>query len=116
MIAAKLANMRQGARTDIQHSENLPEVSQTDAAKLMNVSDRSIRTAKEVQELVRAEVLELSPAEEAAHIARRKVIWEEITGETLVRIPDKTIGRPKTGDFAFRKILRLWHARTVSRR
>ncbi|WP_435657237.1 ParB/RepB/Spo0J family partition protein [Brucella pituitosa] len=43
---------------------------------------------------------ELSPAEEAQHIARRKAIWEEMRGETFVRNSDKSMGRPKTGDFA----------------
>lgn len=43
---------------------------------------------------------ELSPAEEAAHIARRKAIWEDMRGETFVRNSDKSMGRPKTGDFA----------------
>ncbi|MGE9266405.1 hypothetical protein ACQKHB_23035, partial [Escherichia coli] len=50
MVASKLATMRQGSRTDLEHSESFPEVSQSDAAKLLNVSDRSIRTAKTVQE------------------------------------------------------------------
>ncbi|WP_025091044.1 ParB/RepB/Spo0J family partition protein [Brucella intermedia] len=43
---------------------------------------------------------ELSPAEEASHIARRKAIWEEMRRETFVRNSDKSMGRPKTGDFA----------------
>lgn len=53
MAAAKLANMKRGHRTDIEPSANLPEVpavSQSDAARLLNVSDRSLRTAKHVQE------------------------------------------------------------------
>jgi len=32
MVAAKLANMRQGARTDLEHSANLHEVSSSEAA------------------------------------------------------------------------------------
>jgi MT-A70 len=51
MIASKLANMKQGARTDLQPSANLPEVvSQPDAARLLNVSDRLVRDAKVVRE------------------------------------------------------------------
>ncbi len=48
MIAAKLANMRQGARTDLEPSANLPEVSQPQAAKLFKVGERSVRAAKKV--------------------------------------------------------------------
>jgi ParB-like chromosome segregation protein Spo0J len=51
MAAARLANMRQGARTDLdQPSANLPEVSQKQAAALLNVSDRLVRSAKNLQE------------------------------------------------------------------
>jgi hypothetical protein len=51
MVAGKLANMRQGERTDVEPSANLPDVvSQPEAAKLLNVSERSVRTAKKVQE------------------------------------------------------------------
>lgn len=48
MVAARLANMRQGARTDLQHSANLPEVSQPQAAQMTNVSERSVRSARKV--------------------------------------------------------------------
>ena len=37
--------MRQGARTDLQPSANLPEVSQARAAEMLNVSERSVRSA-----------------------------------------------------------------------
>jgi len=49
MIAARRANMRQGARTDLQPSANLPEVSQEEAAKRYHVSERSVRDAAAVQ-------------------------------------------------------------------
>ena len=52
MVATKLANMRSGHRSDIQPAANLPEVrpatppvSQVGAAKLLNVSARSVRDA-----------------------------------------------------------------------
>jgi hypothetical protein len=48
MVAAKLANMRQGERTDLEPSANLRKVSQSDAAKLLNVSERSVSSAKAV--------------------------------------------------------------------
>lgn len=50
MAAAKIANMPQGARTDLQHSANLPNVSQAEAADLLHVSERSVRSAKTVHE------------------------------------------------------------------
>jgi len=48
MVAAKLANMRQGARTDLQPSANLPEVGQPEAAQMLSVGERSLRSAKKV--------------------------------------------------------------------
>lgn len=47
-VAAKLANMAQGERTDIEPSANLQKVSQADAAKLLNVSTRSVAAAAKV--------------------------------------------------------------------
>jgi len=42
--AAKIANMPQGTRTDLQPSANLPKViSQPEAAKMFNVSERTIK-------------------------------------------------------------------------
>lgn len=46
MVAAKIANMRQGERTDIQPSANLQKVSQEEAAELLQVSPRSIANAR----------------------------------------------------------------------
>jgi len=50
MVAARLATMRQGERTDLQHSATLPKVAQPQAAAMMNVSERLLRSAKTVQE------------------------------------------------------------------
>lgn len=47
-VAAKLANMRQGERTDLEPSANLPKVSQSEAADLLNVGERTIRTYRAV--------------------------------------------------------------------
>ena len=49
MVAASIANMRQGSRTD-KPSANLPEVSQSQAADKLNVSERSLRSAKKVKD------------------------------------------------------------------
>lgn len=49
MVGAKLANMQQGQRTDIQPSANLQNVSQADAAEMLNVSTRTVAAASKVQ-------------------------------------------------------------------
>ncbi len=49
MVGAKLANMRQGERTDVEPSANLPKVSQEQAAELVNVSTRSVTAAAKVE-------------------------------------------------------------------
>lgn len=49
MVAAKLANMNQGERTDVQPSANLQKVSQADAADMLNVSTRSVAAASKVK-------------------------------------------------------------------
>lgn len=50
MVAGKLANMRQGERTDAQPSANLQKVSQADAAALLNVSERAVASAVRVKD------------------------------------------------------------------
>ena len=50
MVGAKLANMRQGERTDMEPSANLHKVSQADAARAVGVSPRLIADAKVIQE------------------------------------------------------------------
>lgn len=53
MIGADIATMRQGERTDLavaEHSDSGPKVSQIEAAKLVQVSDRLIRRAKLVKD------------------------------------------------------------------
>lgn len=49
MAAAEVANMRQGARNDLEPPANLPEVSQSAAAKMFNVSERTVRDAVAVK-------------------------------------------------------------------
>ena len=71
VIAAKMANMKQGARTDLQPSANLPKViSQPEAAKMFNVSERTIRSIKAVER----EAPELIPEIEAGGITAHQAI------------------------------------------
>ena len=49
MVAARLVNIRQGARTDLsQPTATLPEVSQRKAAQMLNVGARTVRYAKTI--------------------------------------------------------------------
>jgi len=57
-VAAKLANMAQGERTDLEPSANLPKVSVQAAADLLNVSERSVTTARKVQDEAPAEIIQ----------------------------------------------------------
>lgn len=50
MLAARIANMRQGERTDLELSEQVPKVSQKDAAKMFGISDKLLRGAKKIIE------------------------------------------------------------------
>ncbi len=75
MVAAKMANMRQGERTDIRPSATLPKVSQVEAARQLGVSDRSVRHALETKntgapELIAAVESGQVPVSIAAHLAR----------------------------------------------
>lgn len=74
MVAARLANMRQGERTDLQPSANLPKVSSANAAEMLNVAERSVTSARKVidsgtPELVKAVESGAVPVSVAAKIA-----------------------------------------------
>lgn len=58
MIAAKMANMRQGQRTDLQLSANSRKVSQTKAAELLNVGHRIVSDANTVLQSGDTELIE----------------------------------------------------------
>lgn len=97
MAAAKLANMQHGGDRKRDQAESLPleprsaPVSQADAAGLLNVSDRSIRTARKVQseaapEIVRAVErgdLSVSLAAKAAGLPKQD------QAEIIDKAPDK---------------------------
>lgn len=94
MVAARLATMRQGERTDLakgQPSANLPKVAQPAAAKALSISERTLRAARRVQDhgepdLVRAVErgrLAVSIAEKASQLApeiQRKIAAEAEAG------------------------------------
>lgn len=66
MVAANIASMRQGQRTDIEPSANLRKVAQDQAAKQLNVSTRTITDAVKVK---REATPELREAVEQGHLA-----------------------------------------------
>lgn len=66
MVAANIATMRQGERTDINPSANLQKVAQNQAAERVNVSPRTVADAVKVR---REAVPELRHAVEQGHIA-----------------------------------------------
>jgi ParB-like chromosome segregation protein Spo0J len=85
MVAAKLANMRQGHRSDKQPSANWQKVSATDAAKSLNVSERSVARAVEIKKngapelvaKVEAGEITVNEAERVAHLgheAQRRIV------------------------------------------
>jgi hypothetical protein len=59
MVAARIANMRQGERTDLEPSSNLNKVSQADAAEMLNVSRHSVVNANKVQNQAEPELVEV---------------------------------------------------------
>jgi len=85
--------MRQGERTDLAPSANLPKVSQADAAKLMGISGRSLRSAKTVSESDTA-TPELVKAMEQGKIAPTKMqIFTLIRGERSASVKTAWEGR-----------------------
>ena len=97
MVAARLANMRQGRRTDLELPANLPEVSQEGAAQALSVSERLLRHAKTVQaegvpELVTAVDRGRLAVSTAADLAR---LPADTQREVLSRTPEEiqTIAR-----------------------
>lgn len=74
MVAADLATMRSGERTDLDFPSELPKVSQAEAAELVGVSPRSVVDAVKVKvegvpELVKAVADGTIPVSAAANIA-----------------------------------------------
>jgi len=67
VVASRLANMRQGERTDIEPSANLPNViSQAEAAKMLNVSERMVRTVKAIEREAPERLSEINLGKETA--------------------------------------------------
>lgn len=72
LVAAKLSNMRQGERTDLEPSANLQKVSQTEAAALLNVSPRTVATVKAIER----DAPDLLPAMESGDLTANAAMRE----------------------------------------
>jgi len=99
MIAAKIANMRSGARTDLEPSANLhqvgnDEVSIEEAAAQVNVSERSVERAKKVNRdcidelsaAVSSGEVKVSDAVKAADLPKAEQKWAVEMVGFLVRV------------------------------
>ncbi len=92
MVAARYATMRQGERTDLEPSANLPKVDQKTAAKTLSISERALRHARHVQQHAEPELaravdrgrLAVSVAERASRLtpaAQRRIAAQAENGD-----------------------------------
>ena len=72
MVANKISNMSQGERTDLEPSVNLPKVSQSEAAKMLNVSTSMVGKVKAIER----DAPELLPEMEAGNMTANKASKE----------------------------------------
>jgi ParB-like nuclease domain len=84
MVAAKLATMWQGERTDLEPSANLPKVSQAHAAELLHISERTLRDAKKVQTEAQPEVIRAVEAGTLAVSAAAKLAEQPVSVQRSV--------------------------------
>jgi len=93
MVAANIANMTQGSRTDREPSANLQEVSRAEAAKKLNVSERTVNTAKKVQEQAAQELIDKVNEGSVSAAANVSSLPAEQTVNSLQAIRDHCIRR-----------------------
>ena len=95
-VAGKIANMRQGDRTDLEPYANLHKVSRAAAAKMLNVSVRSVSDAVKVQKKATPEVvtavddgyMSVSHAAKVADLSpqKQRVIVKEIEKDPTAHV------------------------------
>jgi hypothetical protein len=77
VVAAKIANMKQGERTDIEPSANLPkvrnEVSQDQAAEMLSISPRMVRTIKSIERDAPDLIERIVSGDLTAHAATKEI-------------------------------------------
>ena len=110
VIASEIANMRQGERTDLQPSANLPKVSQAEAAQIVGVSERLVRDAVKV----RNDAPELHEQVKAGRLtvnaARREVKQRETERASVLRNRRKSASSVTAEDDAAAKSRAMDHA------
>jgi hypothetical protein len=84
MVAAKIANMRQGERTDRQPAQNFGKVSQAQASEMLNISDETLRYAKKVQAEAQPEVITAVETGRLAVSAAAKLAQESVKTQRAV--------------------------------
>lgn len=72
-VATKIANMHQGARTDLEPSANLQKVSRAEAAKMLNVSPRTVATVAKIEREAPDLIPEMEAGNLTAHAATKKL-------------------------------------------
>lgn len=98
IIAAKMANINQGERTDLEPSANLQKVSVTEAAEKFNVSPRSVETAKSVLTKGDEELIAAVESGEMSVSAAAKQVKQALTHAVI----------PPEGERQSEKLLKLW--------
>jgi hypothetical protein len=103
MMAAKIATMRQGERTDVAPSANSQKVSQAKAAEMVNISVRTLADAKKVQAEAQPEVIRAVEAGHIAVSAAAKLAQQPV--ETQREVTAKvTSGEAKTVEQAIKQV------------
>jgi hypothetical protein len=102
MVAAKLATMRQGERTDLEPSATLPKVSQAHAAELLQISERTLRDAKKVQMEAQPEVIRAVEAGTLAVSAAAKLAEKPVDVQRTV-VKELESGAAKTVNAALKR-------------
>jgi phage N-6-adenine-methyltransferase len=73
MVAAKLANMKHGGDRKSDQAASLPVVSQSEAATLLNVSERSVRDAKLIARESPELAAQVASGEKTVHAAKQEL-------------------------------------------
>ena len=98
MVACNLANMRQGDRTDLGLSANLQKVAVAEAAETLNVSPRSVETAKIVRDSGNEELIKAVKNGEVSVSAAAKKI----------NVPAGPVEAVPNAEQGSQKLLKLW--------
>jgi N6-adenosine-specific RNA methylase IME4 len=91
VVASRIANMKQGERTDIQPSANWQKVSQQDAADQLNVGSRTVARVKQVER----EAPELMPKLESGEMTVNQAITQIKKAEVIANLESVEVQEAK---------------------